>query len=51
MHGYIFPETGADGVVQIDDVQREALAVIVDFLDRHRSQPRVRPSAPGGGTN
>jgi hypothetical protein len=36
VHGYIYPETDADGVVQVDDVQREALAVIVDFLDRHR---------------
>jgi hypothetical protein len=36
IHGYIYPETGADGVPQVDDVQREALDVIVDFLDRHR---------------
>ena len=36
IHGYIYPETGLDGVPQVDDVQREALAVIVDFLDRHR---------------
>jgi dienelactone hydrolase len=37
IHGYIYPESGADGVPQVDDVQREALAVIVDFLDRHRA--------------
>lgn len=36
VHGYIYPENDADGVPQVDDVQREALAVIVDFLDRHR---------------
>jgi dienelactone hydrolase len=36
-HGYIYPETGPDGVPQVDDVQREALAVIIDFLDRHRT--------------
>ena len=36
VHGYIYPETGGDGVPRVDDVQREALAVIVDFLDRHR---------------
>jgi dienelactone hydrolase len=36
IHGYIYPETGPDGVPQVDDVQREALEVIVDFLDRHR---------------
>jgi len=37
VHGYIYPECDADGVAQVDDVQREALAVIVDFLDRHRA--------------
>jgi len=36
VHGYIYPETGDDGVAVVDDVQREALEVIVDFLDRHR---------------
>jgi dienelactone hydrolase len=36
IHGYIYPETGPDGTPQVDDVQREALEVIVDFLDRHR---------------
>jgi dienelactone hydrolase len=36
VHGYIYPETGPDGVPQVDDVQREALTVILDFLDRHR---------------
>jgi hypothetical protein len=36
IHGYIYPENDARGVPQVDEVQREALAVIVDFLDRHR---------------
>ncbi|NUR07357.1 MAG: hypothetical protein HOQ22_13580 [Nocardioidaceae bacterium] len=36
VHGFIYPETGADGVPRVDEVQREALAVIVDFFDRHR---------------
>jgi len=36
IHGYIYPECDADGVPQVDNVQREALQVIVDFLDRHR---------------
>lgn len=36
IHGYIYPESGPDGTPVVDDVQREALAVIVDFLDRHR---------------
>jgi hypothetical protein len=36
IHGYIYPESDADGVAQVDDVQAEALSVIVEFLDRHR---------------
>ena len=36
VHGYIYPESDEDGVPQVDEVQREALAVVVDFLDRHR---------------
>jgi dienelactone hydrolase len=31
VHGYIYPEA------DVDDVQREALAVIVDFFNRHRA--------------
>ncbi|WP_030484276.1 alpha/beta hydrolase family protein [Nocardioides aequoreus] len=36
VHGYIYPECDADGVPVVDEVQREALEVIIDFLDRHR---------------
>jgi dienelactone hydrolase len=36
VHGYIYPEVDEHGVPQVDEVQREALDVIVDFLDRHR---------------
>ncbi len=36
IHGYIYPESDAHGVAQVDDVQREALEVIVEFFDRHR---------------
>jgi dienelactone hydrolase len=36
VHGYIYPEVDAEGVAQADAVQREALEVVVDFLDRHR---------------
>jgi hypothetical protein len=36
IHGYIYPETNADGVPAVDDVQREAIEVIVDFFDRYR---------------
>ncbi|GAB3197903.1 hypothetical protein GCM10027062_10810 [Nocardioides hungaricus] len=36
VHGYIYPEVDEHGVPVVDDVQREALDVIVGFLDRHR---------------
>ena len=36
VHGYIYPEADEHGVAQVDDVQREALRVVVDFFDRHR---------------
>ena len=36
VHGYIFPESDAQGDAQVDDVQREAFATIVEFFDRHR---------------
>ncbi len=36
VHGYIFPESDEHGVAQVDDVQREALGAIVEFLDSHR---------------
>jgi dienelactone hydrolase len=35
MHGYVFPERGADGAYEVDDVQREAIARFTAFLDRH----------------
>jgi hypothetical protein len=36
IHGYIYPETNGDGVPAVDDVQREAIEVIVNFFDRYR---------------
>ncbi|HYG94935.1 MAG TPA: hypothetical protein VD859_15260 [Nocardioides sp.] len=36
VHGYIYPETDEQGVPQVDEIQHEALQVVVDFLDRHR---------------
>lgn len=36
VHGYIYPETDEHGVPLVDDVQREALSVIVEFFDRYR---------------
>ena len=35
MHGYVFPERGVDGEYEVDDVQRDAIARLVAFLDRH----------------
>lgn len=35
LHGYIYPERGADGEYQVDDMQHEAIARVVGFLDRH----------------
>jgi len=43
VHGFIYPECGSDGVPLVDDVQQEALTVILDFFDRHRARP-----APAG---
>jgi hypothetical protein len=36
VHGYIYPEADEHGVPQVDDVQREALEVIVEFFDKYR---------------
>lgn len=35
MHGYIFPEREADGDYHVDDVQRDAIAGVIAYLDRH----------------
>jgi len=35
MHGYVFPERGADGAYEIDDMQRDAVARIIAYLDRY----------------
>ena len=35
LHGYIFPVLGANGSVEVDDVQDQAIDGIVAFLDRH----------------
>jgi hypothetical protein len=36
LHGYIFPEIGADGVAQVDDAQEQAITGIIEYLDKHR---------------
>lgn len=35
MHGYIYPERGAQGAYQVDDVQEDAIARTVAYLDRY----------------
>ena len=35
LHGYIYPLRGDDGTYQVDDVQREAIGTVLEFLDRH----------------
>jgi dienelactone hydrolase len=35
MHGYVFPERGADGKYEVDDIQREAIDRVIAFLDRY----------------
>jgi len=35
MHGYIFPEREIDGDYHVDDVQREAIAGVIAYLDRY----------------
>lgn len=35
LHGYIYPEREPDGDYQVDDVQEDAIARILDYLDRH----------------
>jgi hypothetical protein len=36
IHGYIYPESDAEGIASVDRVQKEAIAVTVDFFNRHR---------------
>ncbi|MDG4667165.1 hypothetical protein [Mycobacterium sp. 236(2023)] len=35
LHGYIFPVVGADGRVEVDEVQERAIDGIIAFLDEH----------------
>ncbi|MDF2994051.1 MAG: hypothetical protein K0S37_4565 [Microbacterium sp.] len=40
LHGYVFPVTGADGRVEIDDVQERAIDGVIDFFDRRLAGSR-----------
>ena len=35
LHGYIYPITGADGTLEVDDMQERAIDGIIAFLDQH----------------
>jgi hypothetical protein len=35
LHGYVFPQRGADGEYEVNDVQQKAIARVIAFLDRH----------------
>jgi hypothetical protein len=35
LHGYIYPVIGADGTVEVDDVQDRAIDGVIAFLDQH----------------
>jgi len=35
LHGYVFPLRGSDGAYQVDDIQREAIASVIAWLDRY----------------
>lgn len=35
VHGYIYPRRGADGRYEVDDVQKAAVAAVLDFFERH----------------
>lgn len=40
LHGYVFPVTGADGRVEVDDVQERAIDGVIDFFDRRLAGAR-----------
>ncbi len=35
LHGYIYPLRGEDGGYEVDDVQQDAIATVIAYLDRH----------------
>lgn len=35
LHGYVFPRRGADGEYEVNDVQHEAIAGVIGYLDRY----------------
>lgn len=35
LHGYIYPQRGADGAYEVDDVQEQAIRGVIGYLDRY----------------
>jgi dienelactone hydrolase len=35
LHGYVYPQRGADGEYEVNDVQHEAIASVIAYLDGH----------------
>ena len=35
LHGYIYPMLGEDGEYEVDDVQRDAITGVIEYLDRY----------------
>ena len=35
LHGYVYPQRGSDGVYEVNEVQHEAIAAVIAYLDRH----------------
>jgi len=41
LHGYVYPQRGANGDYEVNDVQESAIVGVLDFLDKHLQ--KVRP--------
>ncbi len=35
LHGYVYPHRGDDGEYEVNDVQHEAIAHVIAYLDQH----------------
>ena len=35
LHGYVYPMRGEDGEYEVNEVQHEAIAYVINYLDRH----------------
>ena len=35
LHGYIFPVRNAEGTIEVDEMQKSAIATVISYLDRY----------------